>query len=174
VGIRPRKFVAEQFHGFTRLPTEADTPAAWRRLGLAVAVGVIGSIGMWSIPVALPFVQADFAITPAEASLPYTLAMTGYAFGGVAMGRLYDRFGMVVAVLLGSLALGIGYVGSSLVTGTLTFALMHLLIGIGASSTFGPLMADMSQIFARYRGIAVGIAASGNYIGGALWPPVLQ
>ena len=26
----------------------------------------------------------------------------------------------------------------------------------------------------RHRGIAVGIAASGNYIGGTLWPPVLQ
>ena len=51
---------------------------------------------------------------------------------------------------------------------------MHLFIGVGASATFGPLMADMSQWFVRHRGIAVGMAASGNYIGGALWPPVLQ
>src|SRR5215469_16934586 len=41
-------------------------------------------------------------------------------------------------------------------------------------ATFGPLMADMSQWFVRHRGIAVSIAASGNYIGGVLWPPVLQ
>jgi MFS family permease len=54
------------------------------------------------------------------------------------------------------------------------FALMHLFIGVGASATFGPLLADMSQWFMRHRGIAVGIAASGNYIGGTLWPPVLQ
>jgi MFS family permease len=51
---------------------------------------------------------------------------------------------------------------------------MHVLVGVGASATFGPLMADMSQWFNRHRGIAVGIAASGNYIGGALWPPLLQ
>jgi MFS family permease len=154
--------------------SEVDSPAAWRRLGLAVAVSTIGSVGMWSMPVALPFVQADFGITRAEVSLPYTLAMTGFALGGVAMGRLCDSFGVAVAIMLGSLALGIGFVGASLVPTPLMFALMHLFIGVGASATFGPLMADMSQWFVRHRGIAVGVAASGNYIGGALWPPVLQ
>jgi MFS family permease len=154
--------------------SEVDTPAPWRRLGFAVAVSTIGSVGMWSMPVALPFVQADFGITRAEVSLPFTLAMTGFALGGVAMGRLCDSFGLVVAIMLGSLALGIGYVGASLAPNPLTFALMHLLIGVGASATFGPLMADMSQWFVRHRGIAVSMAASGNYIGGVLWPPVLQ
>ena len=153
---------------------EVDLPAAWRRLGFAVAVGTIGSVGMWSVPVALPFVQADFGITRADAALPYTLATMGFAFGGVAMGRLCDRFGLLVVIMLGSLALGIGYVGASLAPTLFTFALMHLVVGVGASATFGPLMADMSQWFVRHRGIAVSIAASGNYIGGALWPPVLQ
>ena len=154
--------------------SEVDSPAAWRRVGFAVAVGTIGSVGTWSMPVALPFVQTDFGITRADASLPYTLAMMGFAFGGVAMGRLCDSFGVVVAIMLGSLALGVGFVGASLVPTPLTFALMHLFIGVGASATFGPLMADMSQWFVRHRGIAVSIAASGNYIGGVLWPPVLQ
>jgi MFS family permease len=154
--------------------SEVDSPAAWRRLGFAVAVGTIGSVGMWLIPVALPFVQADFGIARAEASLPYTLAMTGYAFGGVAMGRLCDRFGIVVVIMLGTVAVGIGYVGAALVPGPLSFALMHVFLGVGASATFGPLMADMVQWFVRHRGIAVGMAASGNYIGGALWPPLLQ
>ena len=153
---------------------EVDSPVAWRRLGFAVAVGTIGSVGMWSVPVALPFVQADFGITRADAALPYTLATMGFAFGGVAMGRLCDRFGLLVAIMLGSLALGIGYVGASLAPTLFTFALMHLVVGVGASATFGPLMADISQWFLRHRGIAVSIAASGNYIGGALWPPVLQ
>ena len=154
--------------------SEVNSPAAWQRVGLAVAVGTIGSIGMWSMPVALPFVQADFGLTRADASLPYTLAMMGFAVGGVAMGRLCDTFGVVVTITLGCLALGGGYVGASIVPSPLTFALMHLFIGVGASATFGPLMADMSHWFLRHRGIAVGLAASGNYIGGALWPPLLQ
>ena len=152
---------------------EVDSPAAWRRLGFAVAIGTIGSVGMWAVPVALPFVQADFGITRADASLPFTLTMMGFALGGVAMGRLCDSFGVMVAIVLGSLALGVGFVGAALVPTPLTFALMHLFIGVGASATFGPLMADMSQWFVRRSGIAVGLAASGNYIGGALWPPVL-
>jgi MFS family permease len=154
--------------------SEVASPAAWRRVGFAVAVCTIGSVGTWSMPVALPFVQTDFGITRADASLPYTLAMMGFAFGGVAMGRLCDRFGVAVAIMLGSLTLGAGFVGASLVPTPLTFALMHVFIGFGASATFGPLLADMSQWFVRHRGIAIGMVASGNYIGGALWPPVLQ
>ena len=49
-----------------------------------------------------------------------------------------------------------------------------LLIGVGSSATFAPLMADTSQWFARRRGTAVGIFASGNYLAGTLWPPVVQ
>ena len=154
--------------------SEVDSPAAWRRAGFAVGVGTIGSVGMWSMPVALPFVQADFGITRADASLPYTLAMMGFGLGGVAIGRLCDRFGVAVAIMLGSLALCVGYVGASLVSSPLMLGLMHLFIGVGASATFGPLMADTSQWFLRHRGVAVAMAASGNYVGGALWPPVLQ
>jgi MFS family permease len=76
------------------------------------------------------------------------------------MGQLCDRFGVVVAIMLGTLAVGIGYAGAALVPGPLTFALMHLFIGVGASATFGPLMADMAQWFVRHRGIAVGLAAT--------------
>jgi MFS family permease len=35
-------------------------------------------------------------------------------------------------------------------------------------------MADTSQWFTRRRGIAVAIASSGNYVAGAVWPPVLH
>jgi MFS family permease len=49
-----------------------------------------------------------------------------------------------------------------------------LIGGLGASSTFGPLVADISHWFVRRRGIAVAIVASGNYLAGTIWPPVLQ
>jgi predicted MFS family arabinose efflux permease len=51
---------------------------------------------------------------------------------------------------------------------------MHLAIGLSASATFGPLMAEASHWFSRYRGLAVTIAASGNYIGGTIWPPLVN
>jgi MFS family permease len=151
-----------------------ESPFAWLRLAAAVAVGTIGSVGMWSVPVMLPAVQADFAVARADASLPYTLAMIGFAFGGVAMGRLSDRFGILAPVVCGAVSLSVGFVAAGFAPNLTVFALVYVLVGLGASATFGPLMADISQWFSRRRGIAVGIAASGNYLGGAFWPPVLQ
>jgi MFS family permease len=155
-------------------PPEPDSAAAWRRLYVAVAIGTIGGVGMWSMPVLLPPVQADFGIARGDASLPYTLAMTGFAFGGVAMGRLADRFGVLAPLAGGAASLGLGYILSGFAPNILLYALAHVLIGLGASGCFGPIMVDMSQWFVRRRGIAVGIAACGNYLAGTIWPPLLQ
>ena len=130
---------------------------------------------MWSVVVALPAIQADFGVARADASLPYTLAMLGFAGGGVIMGRLADRFGIAVPLALGTLALGLGYVAVGHAATLWQVAIAYgLLIGFGCSATFGPLIADMSHWFVRRRGIAVAIAASGNYLAGTLWPPVVQ
>src|SRR5207249_2459278 len=47
-------------------------------------------------------------------------------------------------------------------------------IGAGSSATFAPLLAHTSLWFSRRRGIAVAIFASGNYLAGTVWPPVVQ
>jgi MFS family permease len=154
--------------------SQAESPFAWLRLAAAVLLGTIGTVGMWAVPVVLPIVQFDFGVARADASLPFTLAMLGFAFGGVLMGRLADRFGVATPVACGALALGIGYIGAGLAPNLLIFALMHMVVGLGTSATFGPIMADASRWFTRRRGIAVALAGSGNYIGGAIWPPVLQ
>jgi MFS family permease len=151
-----------------------DSPAAWRRLVVAVLLGTVIGVGMWSTPVVLPVVQAGFGVARADASLPYTLTMLAFAFGGVFMGRLSDRFGIVMPIFWGAMALGTGYVVAALAPNLLLFALAHILIGLGASAGFGPLMADMSRWFDRRRGIAVAIVASGNYLSGTIWPPLLQ
>ena len=99
--------------------------------------------------------------------------MIGFALGGVAMGRLGDRFGIVVPLFIGALALTAGY-GAAASAPTLTvFALAYVLVGFGASASFAPLMADLSHWFQRRRGVAIGIAATGNYLAGAVWPPIL-
>jgi MFS family permease len=153
----------------------ADSRQAWLRLAVAVALSTLGGVGMWSFMVALPAIQADFAIGRGEASLPFTLAMIGFAGGGVLMGKLADRFGIAVPLLLGTALLTLGYLAVGLSSSVWQVALAHgLLIGLGCSATFGPLMADTSHWFVRRRGIAVAIAASGNYLAGTLWPPIVQ
>jgi MFS family permease len=151
-----------------------DSSYAWVRLAVALVLSAVGSVGMWSFVVALPAVQADFGIARGEASLAFTLTMFGFGIGGVVMGRLADRFGIVVPGILGAVALGAGYGLSAIAGGIGTFALAQGLLGLGSAATFGPLMTDISHWFVRRRGIAVAIVSSGNYLGGTIWPPIVQ
>jgi MFS family permease len=151
-----------------------DSGQAWVRLALAVVIGSIGSVGMWSIVVVLPVVQGEFGATRGAISLAFTLTMLGFGLGGVATGRITDRFGIVVAMGLSIAFLGLAYVAAGLSTTLWQFIAVHFLIGLGSSATFGPLMAEASHWFERYRGLAVTIVASGNYVGGTFWPPIVN
>jgi MFS family permease len=152
-----------------------DSTQAWLRLAVALVLGTISGVGMWSFVVALPAVQADFGVVRADASLPYTFLMIGFALGGVITGRLSDRFGIVAPLLIGSSALGIGYMATAFAGSLWQVALVHGgLIGFGTSASFGPLVADISHWFTRRRGIAVAICASGSYVAGAVWPPIVR
>ena len=136
----------------------------------------LGSSVMYVVSVVLPAVQAEFGVARADASLPYTLLMVGFGIGGLLMGRLSDRHGARRVVWIGSVGLGAGYLLAAQSQSLWGFALAHgLLLGLaGSSATFGPLVADTSMWFVRRRGIAVAICASGNYLAGALWPPLVQ
>ena len=151
-----------------------DSRAAWARLGIALIIGSIGSVGMWSVVVVIPIVQADFGATRGAASLAFTCTMLGFGLGGVVMGKLSDRFGIVPAIAIGIVAMLLGYVGAGYAAALWQFNLMHFLIGLGAAATFGPLMTEASHWFDRHRGLAVTIAASGNYIAGTFWPTVVE
>jgi len=147
-----------------------DSPHAWMRLAAAVLTSTIGGVGMWSFIVALPAAQTEFAVDRAAASLPFTLAMFGFAVGGVLMGWLSDRFGIIMPVIAGAVSLALGYIGSGYAPTLWLFAAAHILIGFGSSATLGPLMSDMSHWFVQRRGLAVTICSSGNYVAGTIWP----
>lgn len=153
----------------------AESAYAWMRLVFALTMSTIGGVGMWSVVVALPAVQAEFGVARADASLPYTMTMIGFGIGGILMGRLTDRAGIMLPVILGTIALSLGYAAAGSAASLWQYALAQgLLIGFGSSATFAPLLADTSHWFNRRRGIAVAVFASGNYLAGTLWPPVLQ
>lgn len=149
---------------------------AWFRLAATVALGTIGGVGMWSIVVSLPAVQAEFGTARAGASMPYTLAMIGFMFGGVFLGRLADRFGAIAPALIGTLSLCAGYIATAFAPTMTIFAILYgVLVGMfGSAAVFGPLIADTSHWFDRNRGFAMALCAAGNYFAGTLWPPALQ
>ena len=152
-----------------------ESTYAWVRLGASLALSTIGGVGVWSVVVALPAVQAEFGVARAGASFPYTLTLLGFAIGGVVMGRLADKYGAMTPVVLGAVMIALGYAAAGSATTIWQYALAQgVLIGTGSAATFAPLVADTSLWFDRRRGAAIGIIASGNYIAGAIWSPFVQ
>ena len=136
---------------------------------------LLGNSGMYVVSVVLPEVQAEFGVSRADASIPYTLSMLGFGIGGMWMGRWADRFGIARVAALGALGVASGFVLAGLSGGIVGFALAQGLLGLlGIASTFAPLLADTAQWWNKRRGIAVAVCASGNYLAGTLWPPIAQ
>ncbi|MBO6718692.1 MAG: MFS transporter [Rhizobiaceae bacterium] len=152
-----------------------DSRYSWGRLAVSILIATIGNVGMWAVVVVLPAVQAEFGVERGDASIPYTLTMVGFAIGNVLMGRYIDRFGIALPIALAAVANGAGFILAGLAPTLWLFALgQGVLIGIGTAINFGPLIADVSHWFWKRRGLAVAAAASGNYLAGALWPPIMN
>jgi MFS family permease len=157
-------------------PDRPDSRYAWWRLAASLALSTLGGVGLWSTVVVLPAIEAEFGVDRAGAALPYTATLAGFAVGGIAMGRLADRFGIRLPLVIAALALGAGYAAAAAAASYGQFVLAQaVLVGmLGSSATFGPLVADVSHWFLKRRGVAVAVVASGNYLAGTIWPPVLQ
>jgi MFS family permease len=157
-------------------PSLVDSRYAAGRLLATLALVTLGNGGMYVVAVVLPTVQAEFGVGRADASLPYTLMMVCLGLGGLVTGRMADRHGIAPVLGVGAAAVAAGYMLAALSDNIWTFGLAHgLLLGmLGSSATFAPLIADTALWWNKRRGIAVAICASGNYVAGAVWPPIVQ
>ncbi|UWR11265.1 CynX/NimT family MFS transporter [Sulfitobacter mediterraneus] len=152
---------------------ETDSRYSWFRLVLTLLVATIANAGMWAIIVIMPAVEAEFGTTRAEASLPYTLTMIGFALGNFYLGRAVDRFGVALLLIFAALTVALGLVLAIMSHSIVLLSAAQLIIGFASAIGFGPLIADISHWFVRRRGIAVALVASGNYLSGAIWPMLL-
>ena len=150
--------------------TQHDSRYSWIRLFISLAVSVVGSIGMWAVIVVLPAMESDFGVSRAVATLPYIFCMTGFALGNFLLGRAVDRWGITLVLIASAVAQAAGFALAAVTPSLVVVSALHLLLGLGAAASFAPLIADVSQWFLRRRGIAVAIAASGNYLAGTVWP----
>jgi MFS family permease len=155
---------------------QPDSRYAVMRLAVTLLLMTVGASGMYVVAVVLPVVQADFGVARADASMPYTWLLVGFGLGGILMGKLADRYGVTVPILISAAGLGLGYGAAGLAGDIWLFSAAHgVLIGLlGSSATFAPLIADTALWFVRRRGIAVAVCASGNYLAGTVWPPIVQ
>ncbi len=150
-----------------------DSSYSWTRLVITLIIATVANVGMWAVIIVMPAVEVEFNAGRAEASMPYTLTMIGFALSNLLIGRLVDRFGVTVALIGAALVSALAYLCAILSGSIFVLSLAHLLLGLGTAVGFGPLIADISHWFLRKRGIAVALVASGNYLSGAIWPTLL-
>ncbi|MEW2917061.1 MFS transporter [Ruegeria sp. ANG10] len=150
-----------------------DSRYSWLRLLITLGIAMVANAGMWAVVVVMPAIEVQFNAGRAEVSMPYTLAMIGFALGNMWLGQLVDRLGVTKALIGASVLSAVSYLLATLAPNMLMLSVAHLLMGLGASIGFGPLIADISHWFMRRRGIAVALVASGNYLSGAIWPTLL-
>ena len=150
-----------------------DTQYSWQRLFVALVIGLVANAGMWAVVVIMPAVEAEFALTRAEASMPYTLSMLGYGLGNFVIGRWVDRVGIATALMGASFGIAISLFAATLASDVVVLAAVHFILGLFAAVGFAPLMSDISHWFVKWRGTAMALVASANYLSGAVWPTAL-
>ena len=125
--------------------------------------------------VALKPIAAEFGATRSAPALAVALTFIGAGCGGIAMGWLAERIGVRAVVIFGGTMIGAGLTISSLGGLTQLYISSFLLVGLlGAAGMFAPLMTYVSRWFDVRRGTAIALISAGQYIAGALWPPLFQ
>jgi MFS family permease len=157
----------------TAAPT-IETRRSWLVATAAVAMIAVAQGGPLSVVVGMPALSAHFGSRswPATAS---ALAFLGTGVGGVLCGWLASRIGMRRVAMLAALVLAAGMVLAA--SGSSWGLLAGIAIGAGLFGTgalFAPLIAHVSLWFDRRRGSALALVASGQYVAGAVWPPIFE
>ena len=151
-----------------------DSQYSWFRLIITFLIGTSLNIGMWAIVIVLPDIQKEFNFNRGEVSVLFSFTMVGFALGNFILGKFVDKFGIVFTLLFSALTVVFGFFVSAISHSFLLLSFCHIMIGFGTAAGFGPLMSDVSFWFSKRRGIAVAVAASGNYFSGIIWPTLIS
>ena len=151
-----------------------DSHYSWFRLLITFLIGTSLNIGMWAIVIVLPDIQKEFNFNRGEVSVLFSFTMVGFAFGNFILGKLVDKYGIILTLLFASLTVVLGFFISAFSYSLILLSFCHVMIGFGTAAGFGPLMSDISFWFSKRRGIAVSVAASGNYFSGIIWPTLIS
>ncbi len=142
--------------------TEPDSYYRYIIVGIAFIVMVIAWGVNYSFGIFFTPLLDEFGWTRAMTSGAFSLAMFSEGFGGVFMGRICDRFGPRLVVSVCGILLGMGYMLMSQVSTVWHLYLFYgVVIGIGLSGTYVPVISTVSKSFNRRRGLMTGIVSSG-------------
>ncbi|MBK1658002.1 MFS transporter [Paracraurococcus ruber] len=156
-------------------PPSIESRASWAAAVAATAILSVSFGAPQLLVVALVPIAADLGSARAVPSLAASVAYFGAGAGGILMGWIAGRTSARLTALLGGAMLA---AGCALASGGTAWQLVlgyGLLIGLlGNGALYAPLVTHVSHWFDRRRGTALALVSSGQYVAGALWPPIFE
>jgi MFS family permease len=137
---------------------------------MTVSWAAYNSFGVFFTPLSQDF-EWDRAIT----SGAFSLSMFIYGILGIAVGAINDRFGPRILLTCCGILLGSGYLLMSQVTTILQLYLfLGLIIGVGMSGVWVPLLSTVARWFVNRQTLMSGIVVAGVSVGSLIGPPIIS
>jgi MFS family permease len=153
-----------------------ETHTSWTVAVVSLLLLGVSFGAMWITAVGLKSIAADMGGARSVPSFATSMAWLGSAVGGIAMGRLAERFGIRWTVVTGSLMIAVGLITSANASEPWQLYIGHgLFMGLmGNSGLNAPLVVYVSRWFDRRRGSALALISSGGYLAGFVWPTIFE
>jgi len=147
----------------------------WKLVGLALLITALAGGPVWNgVGVWVSALEDHFGWSRAELTGAFSMAQFQGSLVGPVMGYLIDKLGTRRMVFIGFAIAGLGFIIFSRTTNLPTFYVAYFLIMLGISGgSWLPMMTSLNKWFNRKRGIAMGIAGEGSFLGGLALVPIL-
>lgn len=147
----------------------------WIIVAAGFVISCVGFGTMTALGVFLEPISTEMGWSRASISAAATLNFISLGAGSFLWGALSDRLGTRPVLLGGGLILGIGLIVSSQATTAIQFQILFgVLVGVGTSSVFTPLISVTTRWFSRHRSLAVAIVSAGMSLGSTIVAPIAR
>jgi MFS family permease len=146
----------------------------WVIVAAGALIGCVAIGSMFSLPVLLTPMTDATGWSRTGISSAMTIGFLTMAFGSMIWGAVTDRWGARMVVLTGSCLLAAGVALASAAPTLLAFQLAFgLIVGLGASAIFAPMMATVTGWFETQRSLAVSLVSAGMGVAPMTMSPVV-
>ncbi|HUR71646.1 MAG TPA: MFS transporter, partial [Candidatus Limnocylindrales bacterium] len=144
-------------------------------LFLCTAVATMTSIGMSTFSLFLPPIEKEFGLSRSMVTLPYMVAMLGWAAGALTFGKLADDRGSRMVVLIGIALMALGFAGMGLSHNLWQLSLSYgVCVGMAMGACSLVIMSLLvSKHFASNRGLAVAVIQTAPPMSPLLFAPII-